>query len=583
MQERGNSVSTEEQNAGAAAIRFAESVLRLSNRGFPLLIPRTILANVPRLAALRPCPALRATVLAALSTAAAVSASAGPAAVCTAPIVASSVAGAFVVGNGTPQSCTAAALQAAITAAPVVTFNCGTAAATIPLAATLVVPSTRSTVIDGGGKITLDGGGRVRLIEVVRENFRTSRIGLTLQHITLANGKAVGTRYVPPTSGNASCSFGWADGGGGAIYARDSMLHVVDVTFHNNGAATPGPDIGGGAIYAVASLDVAIVGSTFDGNTGANGGAVGLLQSDGRFANDLFSNNMALGSGGNSVGGAAEGCAGVAQANQGGSGGNGGAIVIDGGSDGAQSFCGTTFATNTSNAFGGAVFRTADGVAQPTSFDRAVFQANHANNGGALYVQNAKPLAITASTFSGNTATAAGAGEFISDTLEITNTTFSGNVATKGVGGALSVSNAAAAGWIHNATFSGNKSSGGPGYFSAAIFGTLSFPVLNTVFANNLSADGGSPMQCFFSPGIGSDDVQWPQKRPVGGLNDNVCVSGIRFIDPQLGALASNGGPTPTLAPAAASPLRKSGHACPATDQRGVARNTALCTIGAVE
>jgi hypothetical protein len=542
-----------------------------------------LLADALRRAPFRPSPALRAGLLAASSTAAAVSAVAGPAAVCSAPIAASSTAGALVVGNGTPQSCTAAALQAAITASPVVTFNCGAAAATIPVYATLVVPATRATVIDGGGKVTLDGGGRVRLIEVVRENFRTSRIGLALQHITLANGKAAGTRYVPPAPGNASCSWGWADGGGGAVYVRDSALHVVDVTFRNNAAATPGPDVGGGAIYAAASLDVAIVGSTFDGNSGSNGGAVGLLQSDGRFANDLFSNNKAAGSGGNYVGGAAAGCAGVAQANQGGSGGNGGAIAIDGGSDGAQSVCGTRFATNTAGAFGGALFRTADGPAQPTSFDRSVFQANRADKGGALYVQNAKPLAITASTFSANIATAAGAGQFVSDTLEVTNTTFSGNVATKGVGGALSISNAAAAGWIRNATFSGNQSSGGPGYFSAAIFGTLNFPVLNTVFANNLSADAGSPMQCFFTPGIGTGDVQWPQKRPVGGLNDNVCVSGIRFVDPQLGALASNGGPTPTAAPAATSPLRKSGRDCPATDQRGVARNTALCTIGAVE
>ena len=542
-----------------------------------------LLTDALRRSAFLPSPALRAGLLVVSSTAAAVSAFAGPAAVCVAPIGASTTAGALVVGNGTPQSCTAAALQAAITAAPVVTFNCGAVATTIPLYATLVVPSTRATVLDGGGKITLDGGGRVRLIEVVRENFRTSRVGLTLQHITLANGKAAGTRHVPPTPGNANCSSGWADGGGGAIYVRDSMLHVVDVTFHNNGAATPGPDVGGGAIYAVASLDVAIVGSTFDGNSGANGGAVGLLQSDGRFANDLFSNNKATGSGGNYVGGAATGCAGVAQANQGGSGGNGGAIVIDGGADGAQSVCGSTFATNTANAFGGALFRTADGPAQPTSFDRSVFQANHADKGGALYVQNAKPLAITASTFSANTATAAGAGQFISDTLQVTNTTFSGNVATKGVGGALSISNAAAAGWIHNATFSGNQSSGGPGYFSAAIFGALNFPVLNTVFANNLSADGGSPMQCFFTPGIGTDDAQWPQKRPVGGLNDNVCVSGIRFVDPQLGAIDNHGGPTPTLVPSTTSPLRKSAHNCPATDQRGVARNTALCTIGAVE
>jgi len=358
---------------------------------------------------------------------------------------------------------------------------------------------------------------------------------------------------------------------------------VIDVAFRNNAAESPGPDVGGGAIYAAASLDVAIVGSTFDGNSGANGGAVGMLQSDGRFANDLFTNNKATGTGANFVGGTAAGCGGVAQLNQGGSGGNGGAVSIDGGSDGAQTVCGSVFRGNVSGAFGGALFRTADGPAQPTTFDRTLFQDNRAKQAGALYVQNAKPLVITGSTFAGNVAVAAGAGHFISDTLEMTNSTFANNTATLGVGGALSVSNPGSAGWIRNATFTGNKSSGGPGYFAAAIFGALNFPVTNTVFANNTSADGGSPMQCFFTPAMGTYDTQWPQKRPVGGLNDNVCVSGIRFVDPKLGALAANGGPTPTAAPASTSPLRKSGHDCPATDQRGVARNTAACTVGAVE
>ena len=539
--------------------------------------------TVARRAPVRLHPALRAGLFLGATAAAAASALAAPAAVCTAPIASATTAGALVVGNGTPASCTGSVLQAAINASSVVTFNCGAAAATIPLTTTLVLPATRQTVIDGGGKITLDGGGRVRLIQLVHPDFRTSRVGLSLQHITLANGKATGTRYVPPTAGNASCSFGWADGGGGAIYLRDAVLHVVDVAFRNNAAETPGPDIGGGAIYASGSLDVAIVGSTFDGNSGANGGAVGLLQSDGRFANDLFSNNKATGTGANYVGGAAAGCGGVAQANQGGSGGNGGAIVIDGGSDGAQSVCGSTFTANASNEFGGALFRTADGSPRATTLDRSLFQKNTARTGGALYVQNSNPLAITGSTFSANSASGAGAADLVSDTLEVTNTTFAGNIATKGVGGALSLSNPGAAGWINNATFAGNQSSGGPGYFSAAIFGSTDFPITNTVFANNLSADGGSPMQCFFSPGSGANDVQWPQKRPVGGLNDNVCVTGIRFADPQLGALAANGGPTPTALPASTSPLRKAGRACAATDQRGVARNTAQCTIGAVE
>jgi len=527
---------------------------------------------------------LRASLLGAAAAAAGAGAIAMPARVCVAPVTSASTTGAFVVGNGTPASCTAAALQAAINSASVITFNCGAAATTIAVGTTLQVPATRSTVIDGGGLVTLDGGGRTRLIEVYSPNYRATRTGLTLQHITLANGKATGTKYVAPTAGNASCSFGWADGAGGAIYVRDAVLHTIDVTFRDNAAATPGPDVGGGAIYALGSLDVSVISSTFDGNTGANGGAVGLLQSDGRVYNSLFSNNQATGTGANYVGGAAQGCAGVAGANQGGAGGNGGAIVIDGGSDVNQSVCGTTFTANTAGEFGGALFRTADGVARPTSFDRSVFQANHAKTGGALYVQNANPLTITASTFANNVAaTAAGAADLINDNLQVTNSTFAGNVASKGVGGALQLSNASASGFIRNATFSGNQSSGGPGYFSAAIFGAMSFPVTNTVFANNLSKDGGSPMQCFFSSASGTDDVQWPVKRPVGGLNDNLCVTGIRFADPLLGALGSNGGYTPTIVPGSTSPLRKSGNNCPATDQRGVARNTALCTIGAVE
>jgi len=521
------------------------------------------------------------TLLAAASFTAALSAA--PAQVCTPPIAAAATSGAFVVGNGTAASCTGAALQAAVTAYPLVTFDCGSAAATIAVPTTIVVPVNRNTVIDGGGKVTLDAGGHGRIFVLNNPNFRTNAYGLTLQHIALVNGQGKGTTYVPPSASNASCAYGWADGGGGAIYVRDAVLHAIDVTFRNNHSATPGPDVAGGAIYAVASLDVTLVGSTFDTNAGANGGAVGLLQSDGRLVNDLFSGNQANGTGANYVGGAAQGCAGVAQANQGGAGGNGGAVSIDGAADTAQTVCGSTFTGGSANEYGGALFRTVDGTAQTTTIDRSLFRSNQANKGGALYIQNSKPLVITASTFAGNTAVGAGGAYLYGDRLQMTNATWTANVATKGVGGAIVLSSPDAAGWIRNVTFSGNQSSGGSGYFSAAIFGTPNFPVDNTVFANNTTADAGSPMQCGFTPATGTADVQWPQKRVTGGLNDNLCVNAIRFVDPLLGALAANGGPTPTIAPAAASPLRKTGTACPATDQRGVARNTAQCTIGAVE
>ena len=508
---------------------------------------------------------------------------AAPAQVCTPPIAAVATTGAFVLGNGTAASCTGAALQAAVTAYPVITFNCGSAATTIAVPTTIVVPVTRNTTIDGGGKVTLDAGQAGRVFLLRNMNFRTNGYGLTLQHLTLANGKGKGSVYVAPNAGNASCAYGWADGGGGAIYVRDAVLHAIDVTFRNNSSSSPGPDVAGGAIYAIGSLDVTVVGSTFDTNSGSNGGAIGLLQSNGTLANDLFTNNKATGTGANYVGGAAEGCAGVAGANQGGAGGNGGAVMIDGGSDTTQTVCGSTFTSGIANEFGGALFRTVDGSAQTTIVDRSLFQSNKAKTGGALYIQNSKPLLVTASTFAGNTAVTAGAADLISDRLEMTNTTFTANVATKGVGGAIALSAPDAAGWIRNVTFSANQSSGGPGYFSAAIFGTPNFPVDNTVFANDTTSDTGSPMQCGFTAATGTADVQWPQKRVTGGLNDNLCVSGIRFVDPQLGALAANGGPTPTITPASTSPLRGTGTNCPATDQRGVSRSATSCTIGAVE
>ena len=507
-----------------------------------------------------------------------------PPQVCTPPITAANTATVPPsVGTGTPQSCTEAALRAAIASQTTVTFNCGAAPATIRVSKTIDVPTDRNIVIDGGNKVTLDGGGSTRILSLVRPNYRTNAYALTLQHITLANGKAVGTHYVAPNPANPSCAYGWADGGGGAIVVQDAQLRVIDATFLNNAAETPGPDVGGGAIYASGSLDVTIVGSTFTGNSGSNGGAINLLQTNGRFYNSAFTNNVANGTGQNYKGGAATGCPGVGQPDQGGAGGNGGAIGIDGADDTDVTVCGSSFVGNKSNELAGAFIRTPNKTPRRTTIDRSVFQGNHAKQGGALYLMNMNPLEIFASTFSGNVAKGAGAAQFYKSKLNLVNTTFAANEATAGLGGALMLGAMDATGVIRNLTFSGNKSSGGSGYFSAAIAGSLNSPVYNTVFANNLTNDAWSPMQCTPTPGTGANDMQWPRNHVVGNGPDTLCVAGIVFADPLLGALGNHGGPTPTSVPASTSPLRKAGRNCPATDQRGVVRNTTQCTVGAVE
>ena len=245
--------------------------------------------------------------------------------------------------------------------------------------------------------------------------------------------------------------------------------------------------------------------------------------------------------------------------------------------------CGTTFTGNHANELGGALSRTPDILPRRTTIDRSAFQGNSARLAGAMYLMNSVPLDILDSTFSANTATAFGAAQLMSSQLNIVNATFVANEATHGVGGALFLGGSAATSSILNTTFAGNKAGGGAGYFSAAIFGDSNFPIRNTVFSGNTTSDPYNPMQCTFNPASGANDLQWPRTRAVGAATDTLCVSGIVFADPLLGALADNTGPTQTLLPAANSPLRNAGRNCPATDQRGKARSAASCTIGAVE
>src|SRR5258708_7097957 len=189
-------------------------------------------------------------------------------------------------GTGTAASCTFAALQAAVTAGGVITFNCGVDPVTIRVTATLNVPSNKNTVIDGGRKITLDGGGAVQIMRFYSGNFQANDNGLTLQHIAFTGGKTTPTEVIPTAP--APCSQGYNDGEGGALYMRDGYLVVVDSIFTSNVGAPLGPDTGGGAIYVIGSKGgVWISGSTFTNNHASNAGAVGGLFAELNIYNSL--------------------------------------------------------------------------------------------------------------------------------------------------------------------------------------------------------------------------------------------------------------------------------------------------------
>lgn len=266
-----------------------------------------------------------------------------------------------VVGTGTAGSCTFAQLKTAVAAGGVITFNCGSKAVTIPVTATLDLPTDRDTVIDGGKLITLDGQNTVRIMSFNGGNFQVNVHRLTLQHIALINGKTTPTLAIPTQPSYPACSQGWNDGEGGALIMLDGNLSVIDSIFSGNHGATLGPDTGGGAIYVKASkYGVVIAGSTFSNNAASNAGAVGGLYADLRIYNSLFSNNTAVGHDANDVN---QSQCPVQNNNQYeiGSGGNGGAIYSDGQSVNVL-LCGDKITGNSAgtNAYGGGLFFTSN-------------------------------------------------------------------------------------------------------------------------------------------------------------------------------------------------------------------------------
>jgi hypothetical protein len=476
--------------------------------------------------------------------------------------------------------CTEQALRDAVTKGGKIKFYCPSTP-TIAITQTIQLPIDKDTTIDGGSVVALDGGGNgdagvgTRIFSFNSPNYRATKTTVTLQHIDILNGNATGT---PIPMAPAPCSQGTnIDGGGGGIFIRDGVLHVIDVTFTNNQAAPLGPDVGGGAIYALGSLDVTIVNSHFVGNGASNGGAIGSLNSDLTLVKDNFDNNQAKGSGANSVN--TMSCS--IDGGQVGNGGNGGAVAIDGGSDGTVTICGCNFSHNGAGALGGGVSRTADNMMQTVNVDQTGFTTNTAaQGGGAMYIHNCN-LNVTASTLSQNSAPSAGAIQADATKINFVNDTFWNNSATTGIGGALAIySNG---GTIQSATFAENHADHVTGGFAAAIAGAM-LTINDTIFWRNQSMDCNNPMTCQNASNTGQANLQSPARHMICTDPDQPCTSsGTTFADAMLAPLRTTGGPTQTMLPMMGSPAIGAGKSCPMTDQRGVVRKPDGCTVGAVE
>lgn len=399
-------------------------------------------------------------------------------------------------------------------------------------------------------------------------------------------------------------------GFGGGLY-NGGTLYLNGNTFNRN--RTSGWNAHGGAVYAGGPTTAA--GNTFSYNQNSSGNGSGIYHFSGSplvIRDSLFLRNQASGFGG-------------------------GLFTFN-----TVYMTNTTFISNTGSADGGAIeINTGD-----LAIWDSTFTGNSSGSGGVIHLSNNATLQMTNSTMTYNTGGGvqiqgsaniisstfahntgfygagiyvlygslhledstltsnlafAGGGVYVGGNTYITNTTISGNWA-KSYGGGIMVEGYSA--WLNNVTLvrnvadenQDNHGEGG-GIFSvpatvrvrnvilaqnedrspATKHPDCSGPLLSAGY-NLLGIDAG----CTISPTIGDQ---------IGTL--------LNPLDPLLGPLQNNYGPTDTHQPLANSPVidagnpaapGSSGNSCAATDQRGFARpvdgngnNEAVCDIGAVE
>ena len=242
----------------------------------------------------------------------------------------------------------------------------------------------------------------------------------------------------------------------GAINNRDGKVTITDSTFKGNDA---GKSMGGAVRNDSGDIQkdgtITITGSTFEGNTAGNGGAV-WNGSNGKveITDSTFKGNTAVAKDGQGQGGA------ITNADQ---------MTIAGGS----------FANNTANYSGGAIYNGANAAGSQASLtiDGTTFTGNSVtadfkttNNdniaGGAIFNDTGAKLDVKNATFTGNTSSLKGGAIFNRDgTVTITNSTFKGNSVPKSAGGAVlnESGNTGILGTITitGSTFEGNKAGNG--------------------------------------------------------------------------------------------------------------------------
>lgn len=209
--------------------------------------------------------------------------------------------------------------------------------------------------------------------------------------------------------------------------------------------------------------------------------------------------------------------------------------------------------------------------------------SNTAGGGIYLYSFDSGILDIQDSTISGNSAQAGG-GAFLyspDQGMTLINTTVSGNQATAGNGGGIYLYNLYNTMDVQFLTIANNTASGSGG---GIFMNDQTLPIANSIIGDNTAGTDND----LANGTNGGFDLSYTLVESPGGANINSIAGNITGQDPQLGALANNGGTTQTHRPALTSPVINAADPAfappPATDQRGFTRVYAgRADMGAVE
>jgi hypothetical protein len=422
---------------------------------------------------------------------------------------------------------------------------------TITLGSALVVDEGNTnygTTITGPGSgvLAVSGDGANNVLQV-----QDTGTGLTISGLTLTDGAGTTAgamyteKYSNVTLDTVAVTGSTASGGspntaylaGGGISNKGSMT-ITNSTISGNSSThdTSGPPYGGGGIDNVGRLTV--TGTTVSGNTSDDYGG-GIFQGFSPYAASLdLSNSTITGNSANEAGG------GIASYNIG------------------KYLSSRSQIVNTTITNNGAYFGGGFAGKYVSGSDRWTISHSTLDNNGAQYGGGIRLGVVTGS-------------------FQLLDSTVSGNDA--GIGAGLDISQNAMkyqdSTQLNNSTIASNHAYG----FAGGIYldrdsgpspnNLFPLPLFSTIVADNVANVPGPDDVDVYDSSTESFNLSFSLVESSGAvpISQTPAGSSILGVDPQLGPLTNNGGPTETQLPAITSPVVDKGSApgTLTTDQRG--------------